>query len=78
MDVVNQVAIIYAANKGYLDGYELSVIGRYKKELLEYLHSSHAKLVEDIVKKRALDSELETQLQHALKHFGEVFDAKKS
>ncbi|HKP57263.1 MAG TPA: F0F1 ATP synthase subunit alpha [Polyangiales bacterium] len=78
MDVVDQVLVIYAANKGYIDAYEVSVLSRYKKELLEYMHSSHAKLIADIGKKRALDSELEPQVQSALKHFGEVFDPKKS
>ncbi|HKU44759.1 MAG TPA: F0F1 ATP synthase subunit alpha [Polyangiales bacterium] len=78
MDVVDQVIVIYAANKGFIDNYELPVLRRYKAELLSYIHASHAKLYEDISKKKALDADLETQLSHALKHFGEVFDPKKS
>jgi F-type H+-transporting ATPase subunit alpha len=77
MDVVQQVVVIYAANKGYIDSYPLPVLARYKSELLDYVRSSEATLLEGIAKKRALDAELEGQLQAALKKFGEVFDANK-
>jgi F-type H+-transporting ATPase subunit alpha len=77
MDVIDQVVIIYASNKGYIDSYELPVLRRYKAELLEYVHASHSKLVEELRSKKALDATLEPMLQAALKAFGEVFDAKK-
>ena len=78
MDVVDQVVLIYAANKGYIDDLPLPVIGRYKVELLEYFKTSHAKLLETISAKKALDADIEKTLQGALKSFGEVFDAKKA
>ena len=77
MDVVDQVFIIYAANKGYIDDLDLSLIRRYKAELLEYIHASHSKLVETLRTKRAVDAEVEGLLQAALKAFGDVFDRKK-
>jgi F-type H+-transporting ATPase subunit alpha len=77
MDVIDQVVVIYAANKGYVDQYDLPVLQRYKKELLEYMHTSQSKVIEDLKKKRALDGETEPALQAALKSFGEVFDPKK-
>jgi F-type H+-transporting ATPase subunit alpha len=77
MDVFDQVIIIYAANKGYLDSYDLPVIGRYKAELLQYVHESQTKLLESLKQKKALDAEVEPVLQAALKSFGEIFDPKK-
>jgi F-type H+-transporting ATPase subunit alpha len=77
MDVIDQVMIIYAANKGYVDGYDLPALQRYKKELLEYVHASRKALVEKLVAKKAIDAETEKEVQDALKAFGEVFDAKK-
>jgi F-type H+-transporting ATPase subunit alpha len=77
MDVVDQVFIIYAANKGYIDDLELSLIRRYKSELLDYMHASQTKLIETLRTKRALDAELEAQLQAALKTFGETFERTK-
>jgi F-type H+-transporting ATPase subunit alpha len=77
MDVFDQVVIIYAANKGYIDNLEVSAIRRYKTELLEYMRTSQSKLVEDLRAKKALDADTEGRLQAALKSFGEVFDPKK-
>jgi F-type H+/Na+-transporting ATPase subunit alpha len=77
MDVVEQVVLIYAANKGYIDHLDLSVISRYKIEVIEYLQATHTKLLDGIRTKRALDSSLEGDLQAALKAFAEVFDPKK-
>ncbi|HTU63867.1 MAG TPA: F0F1 ATP synthase subunit alpha, partial [Polyangiales bacterium] len=78
MDVVDQVVLIYAANKGYIDDLPLPVIRRYKIELLEYLKASHANLLQSISQKKALDADIEKTLQGALKSFSEVFDAKKA
>jgi F-type H+-transporting ATPase subunit alpha len=78
MDVVDQVVLIYAANKGYIDDLPLPVIRRYKTELLEYLKTSHASLLQTISTKKALDADIEKSLQGALKAFAEVFDAKKA
>jgi F-type H+-transporting ATPase subunit alpha len=77
MDVVEQVVLIYAANKGYIDHLDLGVITRYKVEVIEYLQATHTKLLDGIRTKRALDSSLEGDLQAALKAFTEVFDPKK-
>jgi F-type H+-transporting ATPase subunit alpha len=77
MDVVDQVIIIYAANKGYIDAYELPVLQRYKAELLEFMRASHAPVLEQIRAKKALDADTEASVQKALKAFGEGFDATK-
>ena len=78
LDVVDQVVLIYAANKGYIDDLEVSSIRRYKTELLEFLHASHASMLDGIGKKKALDAEGEAALQAALKAFTERFDPKKA
>ncbi|MEY4581399.1 MAG: hypothetical protein RL701_6102 [Pseudomonadota bacterium] len=77
MDVVEQVVLIYAANKGYIDTLPISTITRYKAEVIEYLQATHAKVLENIRTKKALDKDLEGDLQNALKAFGEVFDPAK-
>jgi F-type H+-transporting ATPase subunit alpha len=77
MDVVEQVVVIYAANKGYVDKYELPVLRRYEKELLEYLKSSHKELLDTIRDKQKLDDAAEDRLKKALAAFGEVFSVEK-
>jgi F-type H+-transporting ATPase subunit alpha len=77
MDVVDQIVVIYAANNGYIDKYELPAIRRYEKELLDYLKASHAAVLDDIRKKQKLDDDNEGKLKAALKAFAEVFDPAK-
>jgi exopolyphosphatase/pppGpp-phosphohydrolase len=45
--------------------------------LLQYIHASQTKLLEGLKQKRALDAEIESALQSALKSFAEIFDSKK-
>ncbi|HEY5935508.1 MAG TPA: F0F1 ATP synthase subunit alpha, partial [Kofleriaceae bacterium] len=77
MGVIEQILVIYAANNGYLDKYDLSVLGRYEKELLEYMKTSQKDLVDDLTKKQKIDDANEAKLKAALKSFGEVFSADK-
>jgi F-type H+-transporting ATPase subunit alpha len=77
MEVVDQIVVIYAANNGYVDNYELPSIRRYEAELLEYLKSSHKDLLADIAKKQKLDGDNEPKLKAALKTFGELFSTEK-
>jgi F-type H+-transporting ATPase subunit alpha len=77
MDVVEQIVVIYAANKGYADKYELTDLRRYEVELLDYVRASHKSLLEDITKKQKLDDDTEPRLKAALTSFGEVFVTDK-
>jgi F-type H+-transporting ATPase subunit alpha len=77
MDVVEQVLVIYAASKGFVDKYELPSIARYQAELLDYLKASHRDVVEEIRTKKALDAGIEERLKKALTAFGEMFQEKK-
>jgi F-type H+-transporting ATPase subunit alpha len=77
MDVVDQIAVIYAANNGYIDKYDVSVLQRYERELLEYLRASHKDLLDEIGKRQKLDEQIEPRLKHALKTFSESFDPGK-
>ena len=77
MSVTDQVVVLYAANKGYIDGYDLGDLGRYQAELLEFVKASHSKVLEDLASKKKIDDDIEEALKKALKAFGEVFEAGK-
>ena len=62
MPVEQQVVILFAAVKGYLDKLALSTIGDFQEQLLQRTDS---KLLSLIREKKALDSDLEGQL-HSL------------
>jgi F-type H+-transporting ATPase subunit alpha len=73
LSVEEQVCVIYAGTRGYLDGIPTSSVRRFEEEFLSRLHSQHADLLEGIRTKKALDDDLEGQLKAALADFTKTF-----
>ena len=73
LQVEEQVAVIYAGTRGYLDNIPTSSVGRFEEELLRRLHSQHADVLEGIRTKKILDEELEGKLKAALDSFAASF-----
>jgi F-type H+-transporting ATPase subunit alpha len=71
--VEEQVCVIYAGTRGYLDGVPTSDVGRFEREFLARLHAKHQGLLDAIRTKRELSSDLEDQLKAALAGFTETF-----
>ncbi|MCC7537335.1 MAG: F0F1 ATP synthase subunit alpha [Deltaproteobacteria bacterium] len=77
MPVEKQILLIYAATKGFVDGYPVSVLGRYEKELLSFVESQHPKALDLVRTKKKLDKDVEDALQAALKAFAQTFVVDK-
>ncbi len=77
LPVEKQVAIIYAANKGYLVDLPVSKCRRFERELYSYLDDRHPGVLSDIREKKALDDELEGKLEIALEEFKEQFKSSQ-
>ncbi|NEX93393.1 F0F1 ATP synthase subunit alpha [Caulobacter sp. 17J65-9] len=75
LSVEEQVCVIYAGTRGYLDKIPTSAVRRFESEFLSKLHSSHAALLEGIRTKKALSPELEADLKAALESFSATFAA---
>ena len=75
LPVAKQVVAIYAANNGYVDEYPASTVGRYESELLAFIDSKHAALINDLTEKKAIDADLEGRLKAALEEFKGQFVA---
>ena len=73
LQVEEQVAVIYAGTRGYLDRIATNVVGRFEEELLRRLHSQHQDILDAIRTKKILDEELEGKLKAALDSFAETF-----
>ena len=46
--VEEQVVVLYAGTRGYLDGVAVADVGRYESELLEWFHSRHSDVLSSI------------------------------
>jgi F-type H+-transporting ATPase subunit alpha len=73
LKVEEQVCVIYAGTRGYLDKIPVASIGRFEKELLSRLHSQHQGLLDGIRTKKALDAGLEGELKSTLDSFSATF-----
>nr|YP_009710053.1 ATP synthase F1 subunit alpha [Coleochaete scutata]QFU80158.1 ATP synthase F1 subunit alpha [Coleochaete scutata] len=70
MTIENQLVIIYAATKGFLDNIPVSEIARYEQELLK---SFDKNILSNILQKRALTAELQDQLHLSVQSFTNQF-----
>ncbi|MEA3420618.1 MAG: F0F1 ATP synthase subunit alpha [Acidobacteriota bacterium] len=77
LSVIEQVLIISAGNKGYLDEIEVSKIKRYEKELFEYFEKEHSDLLKKIEDKKEIDEKIEKDLSKGMKEFTEKFKEEK-
>ncbi|MCI0471030.1 MAG: F0F1 ATP synthase subunit alpha, partial [Candidatus Aminicenantes bacterium] len=73
MTVANQVIVIFAGTNGYLDEFPVDSIGKYEEKLLEFVEQEHSKILDDIRKKRKIDTELEQDMRNMLEKFAEEF-----
>jgi F-type H+-transporting ATPase subunit alpha len=75
LPVEKQVAIIYAATRGFLDPVAIEDIRRYEEELYRFLETRHANALGAIAGKKILDDEIRAALEAALNEFGKQFMA---
>lgn len=75
MPVQEQVAVLYAGTKGYLDEVDVDHVRRFESEYLEFMRSSKPDLLKQIKDKGELDSEAEEQLKNAVTEFKKSFQA---
>jgi F-type H+-transporting ATPase subunit alpha len=71
--VEEQVAVIYAGTRGYLDKVPTADVGRFEKELLARLHGKHQKVLDKIRTSKELGKDTESDLKDALQGFADTF-----
>ena len=74
--VEEQIILIYAGTRGYLDKVPLADVRRYERELVEWVRARKGALLEAIRTKRDIKADgIEDQLKAALEEFRNVFQA---
>src|SRR5215218_6134568 len=69
MGFEQQVMVIYAATKGYMDDVPVNRIQEFQNGLLSYVDSSAADVRKDLVEKKELSDDIEGRLKTALSDF---------
>ena len=75
LKVEEQVAVIYAGTRGFLDDIDLDQVEAYEHRLLESLRTGRADILEKIREEKKLDEEIEGQLKSFLEDFSRSFSS---
>jgi F-type H+-transporting ATPase subunit alpha len=73
MNVVDQVMIIYAGTKGFLDKVAIKDVRAWEERFLRFMRERHPEVVNAIKKERKLTKEIEQQLGAAITNFSAQF-----
>ena len=74
--VEEQIILIYAGTRGYLDKIEVGAVGRYERELVAWLRAKKADLLSELVAKKDIGKDgLEDKVKAALNEFASAFAA---
>ncbi len=68
-----QVVVIFAGTRGYLDGVEVSKVGEFEAELLRHVHANHADLLTTIRTEKKVSDDTEAKLKDVLDAFTKSF-----
>ena len=75
LSVEKQVAIIFAATNGYLDGIPVEQARSYEDSLYRFFDGHRPGVLAAIAEKKTLDDDLKARLKEALEEFGKEFAA---
>ena len=73
LTVEEQVVVIFAGVKGYLDPYPVSDVGRFEAGLMEHIHSAGKDILKTIRDEQKLSDETEAKLRAEIETFAKSF-----
>src|SRR5512136_1272674 len=78
LSVEKQVLLIYAGTNGFLDGIPVPEIQRYEQELYRFIETKRPGIPGALRERKVLDDQLRTEIEAALREFGEEFAAARA
>ena len=78
MSVENQIIVVLAGTKGFLDDIEIPQLEEFQVGLLDFMEASHSDLLKEILEKKALDDDLQKRLQDAISEYATRFKAERA
>ncbi len=77
LTVAEQVFVIYAGTKGFLDGVAVDDVNDYELRLLDHVRSAGNKMLEKISSEKKLDADLEEEMKKFLGDFTKGYSSTK-
>ncbi|HDP78713.1 MAG TPA: F0F1 ATP synthase subunit alpha [Mesotoga infera] len=76
MPVEEQVVVLYAGTKGYLDDMETAKVSKFETSLLKTLEISYSDVLNSIKEKKVIEHEVETRLKMAIEETKKLFSER--
>lgn len=73
VSLANQVIIMFAGTKGYLDDIPLKLIAEFEKEIIKFIEEKYPQIIESINQTKDIDQKTTESLETAVKEFKEAF-----
>ncbi|MGC6516873.1 MAG: F0F1 ATP synthase subunit alpha [Candidatus Puniceispirillaceae bacterium] len=73
LTVEEQVVVIFAGVKGYLDAYPVSDVGRFEAGLMEHIHSAGKDILKTIREEQKISDETDAKLRAEIETFAKSF-----
>jgi F-type H+-transporting ATPase subunit alpha len=78
LSVEKQVLSLFVATSGVIDSVPVSDVGRFEKELLQFVETSHPGILKSIAEKKALDDSIKGEIKKAVDAFKERFTTSQA
>jgi F-type H+-transporting ATPase subunit alpha len=75
VNVEKQVAVIFAASKGYIDGVDVDKVAEYESGLFDYLEANSGDDLKELAAEGVISSEMEKRLEKSIGDFTKGFTA---
>jgi F-type H+-transporting ATPase subunit alpha len=75
MSLGEEVVILFAGTKGFLDKYPVDKLKAYEPELLNYVRGKYPEIMKEIDDKQIISPELEKKMKEVLSEFDSIFVA---
>jgi len=72
--VEKQILIIYAGNRGFLDGFAINQVKDYENALYEYFERECPDVLKQIAEKKEISPEMDEAISEAIKAFNQKFE----
>ncbi|PIE91071.1 MAG: F0F1 ATP synthase subunit alpha [Acidobacteria bacterium] len=76
ISVTNQILLLYAGTKGFLDDIEMADIGEFETRMYSFFEDQAEDVYQELSEKNMFDEDLEGRIQSALNTFKEQFKAE--
>jgi F-type H+/Na+-transporting ATPase subunit alpha len=72
-----QVIVLYAGNSGFIDDYPVEAVGRYERELREFMRTRKKDVLDKLRSTGKLDKSIEGEVREALTEFAKTFSVEQ-